>query len=195
MTRHFGLFGEGAWELRHLPNRVRGVAFIMKTLPIATFNERAPAEQLRGQFLQANVNAVIDDESKLERFWFMAEPLAAIHVEVPQPDYLKARGLMTEWEKLGELLKTAVRCPECHSSRVEFPQITRKFLTPALCQMLLTVLHIVPRQYYCQDCHFSWPKTAPVAPELNILGWPLNSRIWHPERFPKKPSDSSRPVD
>jgi hypothetical protein len=160
----------------------------MKSLPVATFNELAPAEQLRTQFNQAGVPAVLHDESKLERFWFMSEPLAAIHVEVSQPDYLRARRLMSEWEKSSDLLREAVRCPECHSSRIEFPQITRKFLTPALSQMLFMALHIIPRQYYCMDCHFTWPKVAMVEqPELDVLGWPLNSKFWHPERFPKQP--------
>jgi len=158
----------------------------MKTVPIATFHEHAPAEELRKQFSQTGVNAVLHDESKLERFWFMSEPLAAIHVEVPQPDYLKARELMSEWEKSNDLLHTSVRCPECHSSCVEFPQITRKFLTPALCQMVLTVLHVMPRQYYCLDCHFTWPKVPRIEPELDVLGFPLNSKFWHPEHFPKQ---------
>lgn len=155
----------------------------MNCIPIATFNEMAPAEQLRVQFHQAGVSAVLKDESRLERFWFMSEPLAALHVEVPQMDYLEARRLMSEWEKSGDLLKTAVRCPECKSSRVEFPQVTRKFLTPALCQMLLMTLHVMPREYYCQDCHFTWPKVPKTETELDILGWPLNSKFWHPERF------------
>lgn len=151
----------------------------MKTLPLATFNELIPAEQLRKQFLQAGVPAVIHDESKLERFWFMSEPLAAIHVEVPQPDYLRARRLMREWEISTDLLRTAVRCPDCRSSRVEFPQVTRKFVTPALCQLLLLTLHILPRAYYCQDCHFTWLKTPKVEPELDSFGWPLKPKFWH----------------
>jgi hypothetical protein len=159
----------------------------MKTIPIATFNKLTPAELLLGQFRHAGVNAIIHDESKLERFWFRSEPLAAIHVEVPQQDYLQANRMMHEWEKATRLLREAVRCPECHSSRVEFPQVTRRFLTPALCQMLLILLHVTPRQYYCQDCHFTWPKVAKVEPELDILGWPLSSKFWHPERFPKQP--------
>lgn len=169
-----------------LPNHLRGVAFIMKTIAIATFNELTPAELLVAQFQRAGVNAVIHDESKLERFWFMSEPLAAIHVDVPQPDYLRARRLMIEWEKSGHLMKAAVRCPDCRSSRVEFPQFTRKFLTPALCQMVLTAFHVLPREYYCQDCHFTWSKVPAVEPELDILGFPLNSKFWHPERFPKQ---------
>jgi len=159
----------------------------MKTLPVATFNELGPAEELRKQFLEAGVPTLLHDESKLERFWFMSEPLAAIHVEVPQPDYLRAKHLLSEWEKVNEAMRAVVRCPECQSSSVEFPQITRKFFTPALCQLVLMALHITPRQYYCLDCHFSWPKVPRVEPELDLLGFPLHSKFWHPERFPINP--------
>jgi hypothetical protein len=159
----------------------------MKTLPVATFNVLAPAVQLRTQFEQVGIHAVIHDESKLERFWFMSEPLAAVHIEVSQPDYLKARTMLGEWEKSSDLMRTAVRCPECQSSRVEFPQATRKFATPALAHMLMIALHLVPREYYCMDCHFTWLKTPKIEPELDVLGWPMNSKLWHPERFRKQP--------
>ena len=171
---------------RPLLKAARRVVCFMKTLSVATFNDRAPAEELRTQFCQAGVNAILHDESRLERFWFMSEPLAAIHVEVPQPDYLRARQLMNEWEMANELMKTAVRCPECQSACVMFPQITRKFLTPALCQMLLTALHVTPREYYCLDCHFTWPKVPRKAREFDVLGFPMDSKFWHPERFPKQ---------
>ncbi|MGC3957176.1 MAG: hypothetical protein QM813_04175 [Verrucomicrobiota bacterium] len=154
----------------------------MKTLPVATFNERAPAEELRVQFSQAGVNAVLHDESMLERFWFMSEPLAAIHVEVPQPDYLRARKLLSEWEAAGELMKTAVHCPECKSSRVEFPDRTRKFITPALCVMALNALHVTRRQYYCLDCHFTWPKVPLGDPGPVLQGFPLDAKLWQSSR-------------
>jgi hypothetical protein len=159
----------------------------MKTLTVATFNERAPAERLQEQFQRAGVPTFLHDESRLERLWFVAEPLAAFHVEVPQSDYLKARRLINGWEKSTHVMQVAVHCPDCHSSRVEFPHIPRKFITPALFQMLLIGLHVLPREYHCLDCHFTWPKVARVVPQLDVLGWPLNSKIWHPERFPKQP--------
>jgi len=93
----------------------------------------------------------------------MSEPLAAIHVEVRQPDYLPARKLIHEWEKSRGVLKDAVRCPECASSRVEFPQITRKFLSPVV-QVAFMALHLMPREFYCMDCQFTWPKDKPVEP-------------------------------
>jgi hypothetical protein len=157
----------------------------MKTIPVATFNDRAPAEQLREQFLQAGLPTVLHDESWLERFWFMSEPLAAIHVEVQQPDYLRACRLLNEW-KATELMRTAIKCPECCSSRVEFPQVTRKFITPALCQMLLIGLHVLPREYYCLDCHFTWPKRPRKELQSDIFGWPLDSKFWHPKASTKQ---------
>ncbi|MEW6305990.1 MAG: hypothetical protein AB1705_21145 [Verrucomicrobiota bacterium] len=152
----------------------------MKAVPIATFNELAPATQLCRKLEEAGIQSFIHDESRLERFWFMSEPLAAIHVEVDQPDFLKSRQLLQEWEVTSDVMNEAVLCPECHSSRVEFPQITRKFAMPAV-QAVLMAMHIIPREFYCQDCHFTWPKEPPVEPARDILGWRLNSSYWHPE--------------
>jgi ribosomal protein S27AE len=158
----------------------------MKGLPVATFNELEPAQALREQFTRAGIHASIHDESKLERFWFMSEPLAAIHVEVRQPDFLKARRLMTDWETSTPLLKAAVRCPECGSSRVEFPQITRKFLLPVF-EAVFMAMHLIPREYYCEDCHYTWPKDQPVQPKLDILGFPPDSAIGVPTHHAAKP--------
>lgn len=63
----------------------------MKTVPVATFNELEPARQLQAKLQQAGIAAIIHDGSKLERYWFMSAPLAAIHLEIPQPRYLEAR--------------------------------------------------------------------------------------------------------
>ncbi|HAV63640.1 MAG TPA: hypothetical protein DCY13_14895 [Verrucomicrobiales bacterium] len=157
----------------------------MKTLPVATFNETGPAGALRVRLEEAGIKSAIHDESKLERFWFMSEPEAAIHVEVSQPDYLRARQLINEWDRSSGVLREAVRCPECASPRVEFPQITRKFLMPVV-EAALMALHIMPREFYCLDCQYSWPKTRPPKREFDILGYPYDSKFWHPERFKKQ---------
>ena len=157
----------------------------MRVLPVATFNELEPAQALREQFMHAGIQSSIHDESKLERFWFMTEPLAAIHVEVSKPDFLKARRLMRDWEETNEALKAAIRCPECGSSRVEFPQITRKFLMPVV-ETLFMAMHLIPREYYCEDCHYTWPKEKRVEMERDILGWPLDSQIGIPRHQVEK---------
>ena len=57
-------------------------------------------------------------------------------------------------------------------------------------------LHLIPRLYYCEDCHFTWPKEVPVEPERDLLNFPLNSEIGMPDlpsaralraRFSRKP--------
>jgi hypothetical protein len=159
----------------------------MKTVLLATFHELESARQLRGRLQQAGIQSVIHDESKLERFWFMSEPLAAFHLEVGRQDFAKARRLMEDWHESDGILQGAVRCPECNSARVEFPQVPRKFITPGLGSLLLA-LKILPREFYCFDCQYTWPLAVPVTRKRDILGWPYDSRLWHPEqaRGPKR---------
>src|SRR5258708_24348925 len=98
----------------------------MRRVPLATFHEVEPAQQLRSRLQQAGIDALVYDDSRLQRLWFISQPLAAIHVEVPQPDYLRARHLVEDWQKADGVLDKAVRCPACRSARVEYPQLTRK---------------------------------------------------------------------
>lgn len=163
----------------------------MKTVHVATYDTLSPARELCRLLEEAGVRAYIHDESWVERFWFWSEPLAAIHVEVSPADFTEARKLIREWDLSRGVLREAVRCPECHSSRIEFPQITRKFLMPVV-QVLFMTLHVIPRHFYCEDCQFTWPKEKPVEPERDILGWPVNSRLWHPENFRKPEAKKTR---
>jgi hypothetical protein len=65
-------------------------------------------------------------------------------------------------------LHDAVRCPDCGSSRIEYPQFTRKFLTPNVIG-LLSAMHLFEKEYYCEDCHFTWPDphSKPHRPRAN----------------------------
>lgn len=153
----------------------------MKTVPLVTFNDLEPAQQLRDRLQQAGIPAIIHDESKLERFGFMSKPLAAIHVEVPDANYLTAQHFYEVLDPSEGLVQRAIRCPECHSSRVEYPQLTRKFVTPALVGLFMA-LRIVPREFYCLDCQFTWPAVTPVQRKFDLLNFPLDARIWPGER-------------
>src|SRR5260370_713983 len=54
--------------------------------------------------------------------------------------------------------REASRCPECKSLHVDYPQFTRKFFIPNLAMGFLAALGAVEKDYYCQDCHYIWPK-------------------------------------
>ncbi len=156
----------------------------MKAVPIVTFNEIGPAQVLRDRLQMAGIPATIHDESKVERFWFMSEPLASVHIVVPPADYLSARHQVEDWDKADGALRDAVRCPACNASRIEYPQITRKFVTPILLRPFMA-LGLMPKEYYCQDCAYTWSPEKKVEPELDVLGWPYDSKMWHPERAHK----------
>ena len=136
---------------------------------IATLNEPAKAKELKARLQQAGLRADIHNEGPLQAVGFMSRPQANVKVLVEDNDFERAQGLMIEWEASDPVIASAlVRCPQCGSSRIEYPQMTRKFLTPALVGVLCA-LKIIPKEFYCQDCHFTWNNQ-----EERIIG-----KLWH----------------
>ncbi len=144
----------------------------MNTITIATFNQVEPALPLQQRLENAGIHAVIHDDSKLQNFIFESESLAGIRVKVAEPDAERAQQLLAEWDAADHLLERAVICPECKSAQVEFPQITRKFLTPSLGGLLFK-MHLAEKEFYCQSCHHTWPRRVKVEPEVDLLNWPV----------------------
>jgi predicted RNA-binding Zn-ribbon protein involved in translation (DUF1610 family) len=123
---------------------------------IATFNEQAKAKHLRERLEKAGVPADIIGEGAMQRVAFMSKPQANVKVKVEESDFEKAQKLMLEWEAADPEIGAAMRCPQCGSAEIEFPQLTRKFLTPALASILFA-LKVFPKEFYCQSCHYTWP--------------------------------------
>ena len=135
---------------------------------IATFNEPAKAKQLKERLQKEGVKADVHNEGHLQAVAFMAKPQANAKVMVEETDFEKANGLLNEWEAKDPNLGVAgIRCPQCGSPRIEYPQLTRKFLTPALAGILFA-LRIFQKEFYCQDCHFTWANEEP----------PQRFRLW-----------------
>lgn len=122
---------------------------------IATFNEQSKAKHLRDRLQQAGVRADIIGEGYLQRVAFMSKPQANVKLKVDETDFEKAQSLMVEWEKADPDIGSALRCPQCGSAEIEYPQLTRKFLTPALASVLFA-LRVFPKEFYCQSCHYTW---------------------------------------
>ena len=124
---------------------------------IATFNKREPAEAASARLEQSGIPTEIVDEAKLQKYWFLAhEPLANVRLKVDNENYPRAEQLSREWDAKDGLMREAIRCPECGSSRIEYPQFTRKFITPTILAVLCW-LHIFDPEYYCEDCQYTWP--------------------------------------
>ena len=145
---------------------------------IATFNEPAKAKNLKARLQQAGLHADVHNESHLQQVAFMSRPQANAKVMVEDEDFDRAQQLMVEWETSDPDIGAAIiRCPQCGSSRIEYPQLTRKAITPAM-ESVLFALRIFPKEFYCEDCHFTWSNE-----EERTL-----ARLWH-RFFPGKEPD------
>lgn len=145
----------------------------MNAITIATFDRLEDAKLLKNCLEKAGLQSVIHDESKLQRFWFMAEPVASIKVQVDSSEFESAKHLLPECDKACHALQNAVLCPQCGSSRIEYPQYTRKFITPILVEFFIS-LGLFPKEYYCQDCQYTWPRKVEAEPATDLLGWPVS---------------------
>jgi hypothetical protein len=136
---------------------------------IATFNEPEKAKGLKQRFQQAGIKADIHNERHLQQMAFMSRPQANAKVMVDDNDFERALNLMIEWETSDpDVASAMIRCAQCGSSEIEYPQMTRKFMTPALVGLLCT-MKVIPKEFYCQDCHYTWSNA-----EERTIG-----RLWH----------------
>ena len=119
--------------------------------------------------MQAGIRADVHNEGHLQTVAFMSRPQANHKVMVEDTDFERAQELMVEWEATDpDIASALIRCPQCGSSRIEYPQLTRKFLTPAVASVLFA-LRVFPKEFYCEDCHYTWSNEDA----------PMLARFWH----------------
>jgi hypothetical protein len=141
-------------------------------ITVATFNDREPAQDLAGRLRQTGFSAEVYDESS-EQKWklFNLKPRAHLRVRVHTSEEAGALAQLQQWDG-DPTLARAVHCPECRSSRIEFPQFSRRTIMGAL-PAALAATGVIDQQFYCETCHFTWPAEEPKAgQEMDILNWP-----------------------
>ncbi|MFL6569127.1 MAG: hypothetical protein ACJ8LI_08140 [Chthoniobacterales bacterium] len=122
---------------------------------IATFSEPAKAKHLKQRFQESGVKADVLTEGQFQRMAAHAKAQANAKVLVEENDFAKAQQLLVEWEQTDPEVGAAMHCPHCNSPRIQYPQMTRKFLTPALAG-LLYAMNIFPKEFYCDNCQYTW---------------------------------------
>jgi hypothetical protein len=132
-------------------------------ITVATFDSADAAEAFRRHLSTKVIHAVVSDERNMQRFWFLAPRHHGVHVRVLPELAPTARIYLRDWEQLMTPGLRAIHCPECSSSRVEYPQLSRQFILPTLMAHIATMLGIQRRRYYCKDCHRSWDETTEAA--------------------------------
>lgn len=141
-------------------------------ITVATFNDREPAEKIASRLRDAGFTAEIYDESH-EQKWklFNLHPRAHMRVRVHSHEADAAHARLKEWHETEGALAEAVHCPECGSSKIEFPQFSRRTLMGAL-PAALAATGVIAQEYYCESCHFTWPDTVAPVQDLDVLNWP-----------------------
>ena len=97
----------------------------------------------------------------LQRMWFVSRLQAGVPLVVPGEHFERAEQLLLDWDAAEGALRQAIRCPECKSLRVDYPQFAHNSLMTNLAMGLAAKLGLVEPDYYCEDCHFTWPREGP----------------------------------
>jgi hypothetical protein len=127
-------------------------------MSIALFNDRAKSEPIRQRLVQAGIAAEIHDELRLEKLWLARKQDCGVRLEVPAGQFERAEDLLVKWDTQEGALRDAIHCPECGSLRVDYPQFTRKSLLTNLAMGVAANVGLMEKEYYCEECHFTWPK-------------------------------------
>lgn len=140
-------------------------------LDLASIEDRKTLELFCLYLSEHGIEHATYDEGDLQMFVFMSKPAANMKVQVSEEDYAEAVTCLIEFEqKHPELVGSIYSCPECGSFAVEYPQFSRKFITPLFLEWLSN-LGLFPKQCYCRKCHATWPKARRTSINPRHLEW------------------------
>ena len=144
----------------------------------ATFATPANAEALKSFLNRHSINAHVQDERRLQRFWFLARPGAGLHVRVPEPEFARAEELLQGDRDATQLMRNAVRCPSCQSYQVQYPSMTRLFILPTLIAQVGVWLGFMQHEHFCEKCQFTWvqPRAGAASTVTNRNVFPGRSK-------------------
>src|SRR5258708_22677611 len=96
------------------------------------------------------------NDKLLQCFLFLCPPHATIRVQVRGKDFKNATYFVDHESATSALLQRAMCCPCCGSLRVQYPQMTRRFLLPTLLLHLGIIFRVIAHEAYCESCHWLW---------------------------------------
>lgn len=135
----------------------------MNMIRIALFENLAQAQPAKQLLAYAGIRAQIRAESGQAKLWFISSRRAGARLETAVRDAERA-GKFLHQQGSDSRLHRAIRCPECKSFRVDYPQFTEKSLFTNLAMGLMVELGFIERQYYCEECHCMWKRPGTKAP-------------------------------
>jgi len=83
-------------------------------------------------------------------------PRVTYRVQVRGNAFRAATELLHNAPEAALILERALHCPSCGSLRVNFPQMTRKFIMPTILLHLGIIFRVIHHEAYCEGCHNVW---------------------------------------
>jgi hypothetical protein len=165
----------------------------MNRIAVALFSNRSQAEPVQRCLAQAGIAAEIHEELWLQKLWFVSRQAAGVRLEVAADQFERTEKLLLSWDTPEGVLRQAIRCPECKSLLVDYPQFARHSVVTNVAAGLLAEVGLVEKDYYCEQCHYTWPKeqTSPerkrahMAPYYFIEGVQKTPSVASASSFPK----------
>jgi len=130
----------------------------MTWVRVALFVDPGPAEFVRYCLVAAGIRAEVHHEPLAGRLWFVSQRDTGLRLEVPADESERAERLLQEWDPGTAFMQLAIRCPECGSFRIDFPQFTQKSILTNISMGLASGLGLIEKDFYCEDCHHTWRK-------------------------------------
>jgi hypothetical protein len=123
---------------------------------VAIFDEKTGAQALEAVFKSKKIEARTYNDRVLRLLLFLCPPRVTFRVQVRHGFFKYAMEILETEPGVALLLQTAVHCPDCGSLRVEYPQMTRKFILPTVLLHLGIIFRVIEHECYCGDCHCIW---------------------------------------
>jgi hypothetical protein len=145
-------------------------------ISIASYDQLPPAEALVHALSERGLNPGLDNETADQTLrFFTGKKHAQFRVMVPPDQVEKA---LEEFAKIPPLpperayecpVTQVIRCPDCGSTRVQFPQFSRNTIVGAL-PAIAASIGLVEQDFFCQVCNYTWlPKKEEPVPAADAL--------------------------
>jgi len=134
---------------------------------VAVFDGLESGKTLEKYLEEHGIEARTYDDKAFRYFLFLRPPQITYRVQVREFNVTSAAQLLQT--NPPAVMNKAIHCPGCSSLRVNYPQMTRKFVLPTILLHLGIIFRVVDHECYCEACHEMWhlPKRD-KASETNI---------------------------
>jgi hypothetical protein len=121
---------------------------------VAVFEDIKDGHILETFFRDRDIDARTYDDKLLQSFLFLCPPRVTHRVQVRKDHFDQAVRAMDDNHP--PILEKAMHCPSCASLRINYPQMTRRFLLPTVVLHLGIIFRIIGHECYCENCHLTW---------------------------------------